>query len=77
MRIFLLKAGATLLTMVTTLASAMYVTAHLKNPNAPLRPPVLSAGTGTTVTTPFGGSLTLTPGVRAADVQPVSSTYAS
>jgi len=67
----------TVLTVVTTVASAAYVTAHLKNPNAPLRPPVLSAAGTATVTTPFGGSLTLTPEVRAADVQPVSSTYAS
>jgi len=35
------------------------VTAHVKNPSAPLQPPVLSSS------------------VRPADVQPVTSTYAS
>ena len=59
LRSLLLKIGATVLSLVATAASAAYVTAHVKNPNAPLQPPVLSSS------------------VRPADVQPVTSTYAS
>jgi hypothetical protein len=59
LRPLLLKIGATVLSLVATAASAAYVTAHVKNPNAPLQPPVLSSS------------------VRPADVQPVTSTYAS
>ncbi|HYT11578.1 MAG TPA: hypothetical protein VEL12_02225 [Candidatus Nitrosopolaris sp.] len=72
MRSVLLKAGATVLTLGTTLASALYVTAHLKNPSAPLQPAVLvSQQSGN------AGGVTITPGVRQSDVQPVTSTYAS
>ena len=70
MRTFLLKAGATALTLCTTLASAVYVSAHLKNPSAPLQPAVLTSQQGV-------DGLTITPGVRQGDVQPVTSTYAS
>jgi hypothetical protein len=70
MRTLLLKFGATVLTLGTTLASAMYVSAHLKNPSAPLQPTVLASQSGTT-------GVTITPGVRQTDVQPVTSTYAS
>jgi hypothetical protein len=70
MRSLLLKAGATVLTLGSTLASAMYVTAHLKNPSAPLQPTVLASQPGT-------AGLTVTPGVRQSDVPPVTSTYAS
>jgi hypothetical protein len=59
LRPLLLKIGATVLSLVATAASAAYVTAHVKNPNAPLQPPVLASS------------------VRPADVQPVTSTYAS
>ena len=59
LRPLLLKIGATVLSLVATAASAAYVTAHVKNPNAPLQPPVLSSS------------------VRPADVQSVTSTYAS
>ena len=69
MRAFVLKAGATALTVAATLASALYVSSHLKNPAAPLQPIVLSAGPG--------GSVTLTPGVQPSDVAPLTSTYAS
>ena len=69
---FLLKVGATVLTLGTTAASAMYVTAHLKNPSAPLQPAVLASQQAGTV-----GGVTITPGVRQGDVQPVTTTYAS
>jgi hypothetical protein len=71
MRPFLLKLGATVLTLGTTVASAAYVTAHLKNASAPLQPTVLASQQGAV------GGLTMTPGVRQGDVQPVTSTYAS
>jgi hypothetical protein len=76
MRTVILKAGATLLTVATTVLSAMYVTSHLKNPAAPLQPTVLSASGAATVSAP-GGTLTLGPSVQPSNVQPVTSTYAS
>jgi hypothetical protein len=76
MRILFLKAGATVLTVGTTVLSALYVTSHLKNPSAPLRPAVLNAGQTSTLSAP-GGSVTLGPSVQPGDVQPVTSTYAS
>jgi hypothetical protein len=69
MRIFMLKAGATALTVGATLVSALWVTSHLKNPAAPLQPIVLS--------TQSGGTVNLTPSVQATDVAPITSTYAS
>lgn len=76
MRAVLLKAGATVLTIATTAVTAVYVTSHLKNAAAPLRPTVLSATRGTTLSAP-GGTLTVGPSVQPSDVQPVTSTYAS
>jgi hypothetical protein len=76
MRILALKTGATLLTLCTTVLSALYVTSHLKNPSAPLRPAVLSAGQTSTLSAP-GGTVTLGPSVQPGDVTPVTSTYAS
>jgi hypothetical protein len=72
MRSFLVKLGATALTLGTTVASALYVTAHMKNPSAPLQPAVVASQQGGTV-----DGLTITPGVRQGDVQPVTTTYAS
>jgi len=74
MRAAVLKAGATALTVATTLLSGLYVTAHLKNPAAPLQPTVLRSGAGTAIP---GGAVTLGPSVQPSDVQPVTSTYAS
>jgi len=75
-RIFLLKATATALTMCTTVASALFVTSHLKNPAAPLQPPVLTAGNGSS-TTALGGTLTVGPSVQPSNAEPMTSTYAS
>lgn len=72
MRSVLLKLGAFVLTLGTTVGSALYVTAHLKNPSAPLQPTVLASQQDGAV-----GGITITPGVRQGDVQPVTSTYAS
>jgi hypothetical protein len=68
-RVWVLKGGATLLTLATTAASALYVTSHLKNPSAPLQPTVLTSAQLNAVT--------VTPGVQQSDVTPVTSTYAS
>jgi len=76
MRIVILKAGATLLTVAATVLSALYVTAHLKNPAAPLQPTVLNASRGASVSAP-GGTLTLGPSVQPSTAHPVTSTYAS
>ncbi len=43
LRSFLLKAGAAALSLAATAASAAYVTAHVKNPTAPLKPTVLAS----------------------------------
>ena len=77
MRSWLLKAGTTALTLGITGASALYVTTHLKNPSAPLQPTVLRGSQDASINLPFGGTVTVTPGVRQADVQPITSTYAS
>lgn len=69
MRSWVLKAGATALTLATTAVSALYVTSHLKNPAAPLQPIVIS-------TAQLSG-VTVTPAVQKTDVVPVTSTYAS
>ena len=42
-RPLLLKVAATALSLAATAASAAYVTAHVKNPAAPLQPPVLAS----------------------------------
>jgi hypothetical protein len=75
MRTVVLKAGATVLTLATTLLSAAYVTAHLKNPNAPLQPAVVNASNGSTATAP--GRVKFGPSVQPGSGQPVTSTYAS
>lgn len=63
-----MKLTATLLTAAGALGFAVYVGGHEHNPSAPLRPPVSARDQGT---------IGLGPSVRASDVQPVSSTYAS
>jgi hypothetical protein len=75
MRSLVLKLGATVLTVAATTLSALYVTAHLKNPGAPLQPAVLS--TGQTTVSALGGSVTVGPSVQPGNAQPVTSTYAS
>jgi hypothetical protein len=72
MRGFFLKTGTTVLTVGTTVLSALFVTSHMKNPEAPLQPPVSSSGKSVSV-----GSVTVGPSVHSSDVQPVTSTYAS
>ena len=76
-RPLLLKAGATAVTLGATFVSALYVTAHLKNPNAPLQPSVLSSSADASIGLPGGASFKIAPSVRHTDVQPVATTHAS
>jgi hypothetical protein len=76
MRALVLKAGATVLTVVATALASVYVTSHLKNPSAPLQPAVLKANGNGTVSA-LGGTVAVGPSVRPSDTQPVTSTYAS
>lgn len=71
MRPALLKVAATVLTLGATVASAVYVNSHLKNPAAPLQPAVL------TDTSTVGGAVVVGPSVPPANQPPVTSTYAS
>jgi len=77
LRSLALKAGATAIALGSTVASALYVTAHLKNPSAPLQPPVLSTSTDASIGLPGGASFKIAPSVHHANVQPVASTHAS
>lgn len=74
MRQMLLKAGATVLTLVAAIAAAVQVSGNVKNPAAPLHPSVLGKPP---VTSTAGGRLRLSPAVRASNVETVTSTYAS
>ena len=75
MRTALLKVGVTAITLVTTVASAFFVTSHLKNPEAPLQPAVLADNrSGASA---FGGSLSVGPSVEPSNAEPVASTFAS
>jgi hypothetical protein len=76
MRLLLLKAVATALTVGATVASAMFVTSHLKNSTAPLQPTVLNAGSGSN-SNALGGTLSVGPSVQPANQPPITSTYAS
>ena len=64
-----LKATATVLTFLAAAFSAGYVAGHVKSGAAPLHPSVVGRAAG--------AQMTLTPSVRAANVEPVTSTYAS
>lgn len=66
-----LKAAATAMTLGAAALSALYVTAHVKTAAAPLHPAVAAESAA------GGPRMTLTPSVRAANVAPVTSTYAS
>jgi len=71
MRPLRLKVAATLLTLGATAGSAAYVTAHLKNPAAPLQPAVL------TDTSTVSGAVVVGPSVQPTNEPPITSTYAS
>ena len=58
---WLLKTGATTLTLLAAVFAAHHVSEHLKNASAPLHPAVVQVA----------------PGVRSADVQPLTTSYVS
>ena len=76
MRPLLLKLAAMGVTLSATVVSALYVSAHLKNPAAPLQPAVLTARDGSSSWT-LGGALVVGPSVQPTDEPPMTSTYAS
>jgi len=71
-----LKLSAVFITLFTLAGSFGYASAHVKNVNAPLQPPVAdrpaaSSGPGTATPIPsIGPLITLRPGVRAPTVTP-------
>jgi hypothetical protein len=68
-----LKAGVTALTLAAAVASALYVSGHVRNGGAPLQPAVVSRpGASTTA----GGTLSVSS-VGRTDAAPVTSTYVS
>jgi hypothetical protein len=71
MRSLALKLLATALTLGATVASAGFVTAHMKNSAAPLQPPVLSSSLGA------GNLVVVGPSVQPTTASPIASTYAS
>src|SRR5205807_947877 len=73
-RPLLLKAAATGLTLVATAAAAVHVGGHLRRATAPLHPGVIG---GAALPTTAEGRLTLTPSVRSASVEAVTSSQAS
>jgi hypothetical protein len=66
-----LKLAASVLTLAATVASASFVTAHVKNRAAPLQPPVLSGSSGTS------NLVVVAPSVQPTTASPIASTYAS
>ncbi len=70
-----LKLGAALLTTITVLASSLYVFGNVKNPYAPLRPPVVRAPSPPPHAPP--GRPVLSPSVRSADLPSLTFTYVS
>ena len=71
MRSVLLKLVATAVTLSATVASALFVTSHLKNPSAPLQPAVLESSTTA------AGVVVVGPAAQPTSEPPITSTYAS
>ncbi len=59
-----------MLTLAAVAGAALHVSAHVKTEPAPLHPAVLGA-------TAASGRLSLSPSIRSAGVDTVTSTYAS
>lgn len=70
-----LKLGAVLLSGLTLLASTAYVLANVKNPYAPLHPPVVKVDAPPASAPP--GRPVLAPSVRRADLPALTWTYVS
>jgi hypothetical protein len=73
MRELMLKVAATAMTLVATVAAAVFVGGHVRNDSAPLHPPIM----GASLSRGASGDLTLTPSVRTGDAETVTSTYVS
>jgi len=73
-RVVLLKAAATALTVAAAAAAIVHVNGNLKTAGAPLHPSVLG---GSVVAVGGDGKLHLTPSVRSGAASAVTSTYAS
>ncbi len=76
MQALLLKVAATVLTLGTAAAAALHVSSHVKSSAAPLHPGVVQASR-TSLPAFSDGRLRLSPAVRGAKVETVTSTYAS
>ena len=74
-RSLLLKAVATGITVLTAATSAGYVSGHVKHGSAPLHPAVTGGSAFSSGQT--GGRLSLSVSVHSANVETVTSTYAS
>lgn len=73
-----LKLGATMLTLVSLAGSTTFVARHVKNPEAPLHPPVVRSETLPTGPRATNTRLHLEPSVRQTDqLAPLSFTYVS
>ncbi len=74
-----LKVGASLLTLLSFAGSTTFVARHVKNPDAPLHPPVVKVAPSTTTTTTQPNTrLHLEPSVRVTDqLAPLTFTYVS
>lgn len=75
MRSLLLKAVVTGITLLTAATSAGYVSGHVKHGAAPLHPSVTGGSAFTS--NQAGGRLSLSGSVHSANVEAVTSTYAS
>lgn len=72
----MLKGSAVCLTVLAAVGSASYVGGHVKNPSAPLRPP-LHPQTGLSAPADRSGQVNLPPGLRTASNGPVTETHVS
>jgi hypothetical protein len=75
-RVVVLQAAATALTVAAAVAAIVHVSGHLKSTAAPLHPAVLGQA-ATPAAVGSDGRLHLTPSVRSGSVQAVTSTYSS
>ncbi len=71
-----LKLGASLLTLVSLAGSTSFVVGHVKNPDAPLHPPVVRPAGTRPAPTP-STRLHLEPSVRVTELAPLTFTYVS
>ncbi len=72
----MLKGSAVCLTVLAAVGSASYVSGHVKNQSAPLRP-ALHPQTGLSAPADRPGQVNMAPGLLTTSSQPVTETYAS